>query len=616
MNTTTLSPEAGPVLNISSYLFAPLSDLKTLRDSLRRLCRRLDLRGTILLSTEGINLFVAGPGESIQKLLDALRKVPGLEKLEAKESFTSYQPFRRMLVKIKKEIIAFGVDGIEPATRTAPKLPPQQLKQWLDEGKPLMLYDVRNDYEVKVGTFANAVPAGIDTFRDFPQAVDSLPEDSKATPVVMFCTGGIRCEKAGPYMQKAGFQEVYQLEGGILKYFELVGGDHYEGDCFVFDQRVAVDPRLQESAVAQCFACQAPLTTEEQNSPLYIPGQSCPHCFKSAQETMAATLVKRQQKLKEVTTPLPGSIPYTNTRQLFVSSEQKGKNLYEVLAEKVPAASQGFWEKMIGQKLMVEIVQHQDQRLVEYRAVDPIVPLSAGQLFEQRYPGTTEPDVSTDIQILYEDAGLIVVNKPAPLPMHPCGRFNKNSLISFLQEVYKPQKLRIAHRLDANTTGVAVLSRTSAIARQVQPQFEQGKVEKRYLALVHGHPSEDQFICEEPIGTSRVRGGGRRVEEGGQAARTDFVVAQRFENGTALLEVSPKTGRTNQIRLHLWHLGFPIIGDPMYQPGGVMQERQTLGIEEPPMCLHAWEVRFLHPQTAEMVTFQAPAPAWANEPAN
>lgn len=611
MKTSTLSPEAGPVLNISSYLFAPLEDLKPLRDRLRQVCRRLDLRGTILLSTEGINLFVAGEAENIEKLLETLRQVPGLEKLEAKESFTSYQPFHRMLVKIKKEIIAFGIDGIEPARRTAPKLPPAQLKQWLDEGKPLMLYDVRNDYEVKVGTFTGAVPAGIDTFREFPEAVGRLPEESKQTPVVMFCTGGIRCEKAGPFMEEAGFQEVYQLDGGILKYFELVGDDHYSGDCFVFDQRVAVDPQLQESAVAQCFACQTPLTTEEQNSPLYVPGQSCPHCFRSTQETMAAAIEARQAKLKQVTTPLPGSIPYTNTRRLFISSDQKGKSLYEVLAEKVPAASQEFWQRMIGERLMVEVIQHEDERLVEYHAVDPLVPLAPGQLFQQHYPGTTEPDVSTDIQILYEDTALVVVNKPAPLPMHPCGRFNKNSLISFLTDVYHPQKLRIAHRLDANTTGVAVLTRTGAVARQVQPQFEQGRVEKRYLALVHGHPAEDQFICEEPIGTSRVRGGGRRVEEGGQSARTDFIVRKRNDDGTALMEVSPRTGRTNQIRLHLWHLGLPIVGDPMYQQNGVMQERQTLAIDEPPMCLHAWEVTFCHPQTAEIVTYQAPAPSWA-----
>jgi len=564
-----------------------------------------------LLSQEGINLFVAGDGENVQKLLDTIRKVPGLEELQAKESFTSYKPYRRMLVKIKKEIIAFGIDGIAPAQSTSPKLSAVQLKQWLDEGRPLMLYDVRNDYEVKVGTFQNAVPAGIDTFRDFPAAVNQLPEESKSQPVVMFCTGGIRCEKAGPYMQQAGFQEVYQLDGGILKYFELVGGEHYQGDCFVFDQRVAVDPSLNESAVAQCYACQAPLTTEEQNSPLYFPGESCPHCYQSVHQAKATRLEKRHAQLKRLTQPLPGSIPYTNTRTLYVSSEQKGKTLYEILAEKVPAASQRFWEEMVAKRLLVEIVEHSDQRLSEYLVVDPTVPLSAGQHFEQRYPGTVEPDVNPNVEIIHEDAALVVINKPAPLPMHPCGRFNKNSLISFLQPLYNPQKLRIAHRLDANTTGVAVLTRTAAFARQVQPQFEQGNVEKLYLAKVHGHPDQDVFICEDPIGTSRVRGGGRRVEEGGQSARTDFRVVSRNEDGTSLLEVAPKTGRTNQIRLHLWHLGYSIVGDPMYQPGGVMQEKQTLSVDEPPMCLHAWQVTFRHPQTAEPTTYLATPPSWA-----
>jgi len=614
MNELDVEVQSGPVLNISSYLFAPLDNLKPLRDSLRKTCKRLNLRGTILLSTEGINLFVAGEDENIHQLLEVLRQVPGLEKLVAKESFTSYQPFRRMLVKIKKEIIAFGIDGISPGERTSPKLAPEELKKWLDEGKPVLLYDVRNDYEVKVGTFENAVPAKIDTFRDFPQAVEQLPEEAKSQPVVMFCTGGIRCEKAGPFMEKAGFNQVYQLDGGILKYFELVGGDHYQGDCFVFDQRVAVDPTLKESAVAQCFSCQAPLTTEEQESPLYIPGEHCPHCYQDHQQKMEAKIAKRQQQLKQATTPLPGSIPYTNKRNLYISAESQGKTVIEVLAEKVPAASAGFWEEMIAKRLLVEAVQHDDERISEYLAVDPNAPVKTGQHFEQRYPLTIEPDVNPNLQILHEDHYLVIVNKPAPLPMHPCGRFNKNSLVNFLQLVYHPQKLRIAHRLDANTTGVVVLSRTGSVARQVQPQFEQGKVEKIYLALVYGHPAQDEFICEEPIGTSRVRGGGRRVEEGGQEARTDFRVVTRRDDGHALLEVFPKTGRTNQIRLHLWHLNLPIVGDPMYQQGGVMQERQTLNVDEPPMCLHAWQVTFLHPENAQPITYSAPPPSWAELP--
>lgn len=605
------STDTAPVLNISSYQFAHLTKLKPLRDDLRKLCRKLELRGTILLSHEGINLFVAGEMENVRQLLMRLRQVAGLEDLKAKESFTGYQPFRRMLVKIKREIIAFGVEGIDPAESTAPKLSAKELKQWLDEGRPVTLYDVRNDYEVKVGTFEGAVPAGIDHFRDFPAAVERLPEEAKAQPIVMFCTGGIRCEKAGPYMQRAGFDQVYQLDGGILKYFEECGGAHYQGDCFVFDQRVAVGPALEETAVVQCFACQTPLTAAEQQSPLYVPGKSCPHCYQDPSQALQATLKKRQAKLAKISDPLPGSVPYTNTRQLYISSPHQGMRLIDVLAEKVPAASAQFWREKMAQGLMVEEIPHEDARLTEFQAAKPEMVVRPGQKFIQRYPGTVEPDVSAAIEILHEDAAILVVAKPAPLPMHPCGRFNKNSLVYLLEQVYRPQKLRIAHRLDANTTGVVVISRTGAVARQVQPQFERGQVGKRYLAKVHGHPAEDHFRCDEPIGTTREKGGGRSVAEDGQAASTEFWVRERRPDGTSLLEVVPHTGRTNQIRLHLWHLGWPIVGDPMYQQQNVMSQKQTLTIDDPPMCLHAWEVSFRHPQTGERVTFQAPAPDWS-----
>src|SRR5690606_19919466 len=186
--------------------------------------------------------------------------------LEVKESWSDEQPFSRMLVRLKREIIAFGVAGIEPGKRTSPKLSADELKAWLDQGRDVTLLDVRNDYEVRVGTFENALPIGVDHFRDFPAAVDALPADLKSKPLVMFCTGGIRCEKAGPLMQGRGFEQVYQLDGGILKYFETCGAAHYDGDCFVFDGRVAVDPQLQPSGAAQCLACQAVLTLAEQQS--------------------------------------------------------------------------------------------------------------------------------------------------------------------------------------------------------------------------------------------------------------------------------------------------------------------------------------------------------------
>ena len=185
-----------------------------------------------------------------------------------------------MLVKIKKEIIAFGVEGIDPSRQSTPSIAPKELKHWLDEGRPVTLLDTRNDYEVKLGTFHGARPAGIDHFRNFPDAVRKLPSAMKDEPIVMFCTGGIRCEKAGPFMQKEGFQNVFQLEGGILKYFEECGGDHWDGECFVFDRRVGLDPKLNETGSVLCFACQMPLTLEDQADPRYVPDVSCPHCFR------------------------------------------------------------------------------------------------------------------------------------------------------------------------------------------------------------------------------------------------------------------------------------------------------------------------------------------------
>ena len=276
--STLPTAQMSAVINISVYKFTPLAELIPLRDRLRRLTAEINLRGTILLSAEGINLFVAGARTAVDILLQNLREVPGLEDLNPKESISDEQPFNRMLVKIKREIIAFGVEGIDPARRPTAKLSPRTLKQWLDEGRPVTLLDTRNDYEIRMGTFKNALPAHIDHFREFPAAVRKLPEPLKQQPVVMFCTGGIRCEKAGPFMEQAGFTNVHQLEGGILKYFEECGGAHYQGECFVFDRRVGVDPQLRETNSVLCYNCQLPLTEEEQRDPRYVPDVSCPQC--------------------------------------------------------------------------------------------------------------------------------------------------------------------------------------------------------------------------------------------------------------------------------------------------------------------------------------------------
>jgi UPF0176 protein len=270
------------IVNLSAYRFTPLTDLPALKQRLLQFCLERGLRGTILLSTEGINLFVAGRRESADALVATLHGIEGLETLTPKESFSEKQPFSRMLVKIKKEIIAFGIEGVDPARRPSPKLSAHELKQWLDEGRPVTLLDTRNDYEVRLGTFRGAIDPRIESFRDFPSAVAKLPEELKEQPIVMFCTGGIRCEKAGPFMEQVGFKNVHQLDGGILKYFEECGGAHYDGECFVFDQRVGVDPQLRETNTVMCFRCQNPLTESEQADPRYQPAVSCPYCFQAA----------------------------------------------------------------------------------------------------------------------------------------------------------------------------------------------------------------------------------------------------------------------------------------------------------------------------------------------
>ena len=593
------------VINIAAYKFVTLPELLPLRARLLALCREWELKGTILLSVEGINLFVAGSATGIESLLRALRELPGLEDLAPKISLSEDQPFSRMLVRIKKEIIAFGVEGIHPARRTSPKLSAATLKQWLDEGRKITLLDTRNDYEIKLGTFRGALPAGIDHFRDFPQAVAKLPESLKDEPVVMFCTGGIRCEKAGPYMESQGFRNIHQLDGGILKYFEDCGGAHYDGECFVFDQRVGVDPALRETDSSQCFNCLSPLTAEDQCDPRYVAGRSCPFCFKSPEEEMAIRIAEREEAIQKATTPLPGSTPCDNFRPIEIPPECHGAPILEAIGGIFSHVPHEDWVRTFENSCLLDSTFH---------PVQPTRIAQAGERFYRKKPTDVEPEVNADIRILHEDEAMIVINKPAPLPIHPSGRFNRNTLQAILQTVYHPQKPRPAHRLDANTSGLVVFTRTRHFAKFVQPQFERGEVEKTYLARVVGNPVEDTFFCDAPIGDEPVVAGARQIDTAnGLPARTEFRVIRRDPDGTALLEVRPLTGRTNQIRLHLWHLGFPICGDPVYLPENALGNRQTLALGDSPLCLHAWKLTFRHPLTKEATTFEAPTPAWSLE---
>jgi predicted sulfurtransferase len=214
---------------------------------LRNRCVALGFKGTILISAEGINGFLAGEEAAIRQFLSEIREEREFADLEVKESWSSEIPFTRMLVKIKREIIPMGRPDVRPTEFTGKRLYPAQFKQWLDENRDIVVLDTRNDYEVEAGTFEKAEHLNLKNFREFGDRLKELPNEVREKPVVMFCTGGIRCEKATALALKEGFKEVYQLEGGILKYFEEVGGAHYRGDCFVFDDRVTVDPELRET---------------------------------------------------------------------------------------------------------------------------------------------------------------------------------------------------------------------------------------------------------------------------------------------------------------------------------------------------------------------------------
>jgi len=256
----------------------------------------------------------------------------------------------------------------------------------------------------------------------------------------------------------------------------------------------------------------------------------------------------------------------------------------------------------------------ENQRILDQdeRPVQPDKIVRAGERYLRLLPGMVEPDVNMDIRLLHEDEALIVLVKPAPLPMHSGGRFNRNTLHYVLQELYHPYKPRPCHRLDANTTGLLVVARTRHFAGLIQPQFSRGEVEKVYLAKVQGYPTEDVFVCDAPISDVPGALGSREVDEdNGRDARTEFRVLHRDADGTALIEARPITGRTNQIRIHLWQLGFPIVGDPVYLNGGKVGDTQTLDIGAEPLCLHAWKVNFIHPLKKERVHFEAEAPVWA-----
>ncbi len=291
--------ESKKIVVAAMYKFVHLPDFKVLREKLVQVCEKQSLKGTLLLAEEGINGTVAGGREGIDNLLCFLKQDSRFSDLEHKESFVSQMPFYRMKVRLKKEIVTMGVPDTDPNQLNGAKV---DYKEWneLISDPDVLVIDTRNEYECEIGTFKNAISPNTKTFREFPEFVNNELGSDKNKKIAMFCTGGIRCEKATNYLLKQGYEDVYHLNGGILKYLEEVKQEEnlWQGDCFVFDGRVAVDKNLEQGNYEQCFACRMPLSKEELQSEEYEKGISCPNCIASLTDEKYMRVSERQRQVE------------------------------------------------------------------------------------------------------------------------------------------------------------------------------------------------------------------------------------------------------------------------------------------------------------------------------
>jgi UPF0176 protein len=281
------------------YKFVNLDNFEQLRQPLLQSMLDNDVKGTLLLAQEGINGTVAGSRQGIDAVLAWLRQDPRLNDIDNKESFDDEMPFYRSKVKLKKEIVTMGVEGIDPKQVVGTYVKPEDWNALISD-PDVMLIDTRNQYEVNIGTFEGAVDPHTDSFRQFPEYVKQNLDPAKHKKVAMFCTGGIRCEKSTAYMKEQGFEEVYHLEGGILKYLEKVPVKEtmWQGECFVFDNRVTVDHSLDKGKYDQCNACRMPITKEEQTSEHFVVGVSCPHCHDKTSSDQRQRFEQRQKQME------------------------------------------------------------------------------------------------------------------------------------------------------------------------------------------------------------------------------------------------------------------------------------------------------------------------------
>jgi UPF0176 protein len=281
------------------YRFVTLDDLVGLKPELLSLCETNGIKGTILLANEGINATVSGSRQAIDQLTAYLRADGRFDYLEYKESVFDRDPFYRMKVKLKKEIVTLGIPGTDPNQKTGCYVTSDEWNRLISD-PDLILLDVRNDYESDIGSFKNAIYPNTKTFRDFPEYVKNNLDPKIHKKIAMFCTGGIRCEKASSYMLEQGFEEVYQLHGGILRYLEetTMEDSLWEGECFVFDGRVAVNQELTKGEYETCYSCRKPVSEEDRQSEYYIVGVSCPGCFHTLSYERRQSLEERQRQVR------------------------------------------------------------------------------------------------------------------------------------------------------------------------------------------------------------------------------------------------------------------------------------------------------------------------------
>lgn len=293
--------EVLPICVAALYQFTRFDDCAAIQTPLAAACRSVSVKGTLLLAPEGINGTIAGSDAAIDHVLAHIRALRGCAALDVKKSRAATMPFHRMKVRIKREIVTMGEPGIDPLVDVGAYVAPQDWNALIDDPETIVI-DTRNDYEVALGSFAGAIDPGTRTFRDFPEWVrahrDEWHEDGKQPKIAMFCTGGIRCEKATAFLKAEGLDEVYHLKGGILAYLENVAAEEsrWRGECFVFDERVAVGHGLEPGSHALCRACRMPISEEARRSPLFVEGVACPACHDERSDEQRERYAERHRQ--------------------------------------------------------------------------------------------------------------------------------------------------------------------------------------------------------------------------------------------------------------------------------------------------------------------------------